>query len=147
TDFEPGIHYSQCQMQSGVTGINTIRIYSPIKQQTDQDPSGMFVRRWAPELESVPDEHLATPWEMPTMTQHMAGCVIGRDYPPPIVDHPTAYALARDRIFARRGAEAAKREARRVYLKHGSRRRPGERFSKRRPPDDRGGAADRIERS
>ena len=43
TDFETGIHYSQVQMQSGVTGINAIRIYSPIKQANDQDPDGNFI--------------------------------------------------------------------------------------------------------
>ena len=39
-DFEPGIHWPQMHMQSGVTGINTVRIYSPRKQALDQDPEG-----------------------------------------------------------------------------------------------------------
>ncbi|MEM7313178.1 MAG: FAD-binding domain-containing protein, partial [Planctomycetota bacterium] len=42
-DFEPGIHFSQFQMQSGTTGINALRIYSPIKQVVDQDPDGEFI--------------------------------------------------------------------------------------------------------
>ena len=50
TDYEPGIHYSQFQMQSGTTGINAIRIYNPIKQSRDQDPDAVFIKKWIPEL-------------------------------------------------------------------------------------------------
>ncbi|MFN8817491.1 MAG: deoxyribodipyrimidine photo-lyase/cryptochrome family protein [bacterium] len=123
-DFEPGIHFAQFQMQSGVTGINTVRIYSPSKQVSDQDPKGVFIRRWVPELEGVPDEFLANPEQMPALTQHMAGCVIGRDYPAPIVDHATAYREAQARIFARLGEPATRAAAAKVYQKHGSRKRP-----------------------
>ncbi len=128
-DYEPGIHYSQIQMQSGVTGINTVRIYSPIKQVKDQDPSGTFIRRWVPELMDVPDKHLAEPHKMNGMEQSLFGCQIGRDYPSPVVDHATASKRARDRIFEVRKTAEAKAEAKRVYLKHGSRRRPRQRRS------------------
>jgi deoxyribodipyrimidine photo-lyase len=123
-DYEPGIHYPQFQMQSGVTGINTVRIYSPAKQVLDHDPTGIFIRQYVPELVNVPDEFLADPHTMPLMTQHMARCVIGVDYPAPIVDHATAYAHAKAAIFARRGASATRAESRRVYAAHGSRKRP-----------------------
>ena len=126
-DFEAGIHYSQCQMQSGVTGINTVRIYSPVKQAIDQDPEGRFIRRWIPELADVPEEHIARPEEMPPLTQHMAGCLIGETYPAPIVDHETAYREAKRRIFDARGTSRARQEASRVYRKHGSRSRRTER--------------------
>ncbi len=125
-DFEAGIHYSQFQMQSGVTGINSIRIYSPVRQAEDQDPTGVFIRRWCPELEGVPDEHLARPERMPPLTQRMAGCVIGEDSPEPVVEHEAAMKAARTRIFERKGTAAARAAAREVYVRHGSRkgRRP-----------------------
>jgi len=126
-DYEPGIHYSQFQMQSGTTGINTIRIYSPAKQVLDNDPEGRFIRKYVPELAEVPDEFLAEPHLMPGLTQHMAGCVIGEHYPAPIVDHRTAYNAAKLAVFAARAKPAAKAEASRVYNKHGSRKRPNER--------------------
>ena len=123
-DYEPGIHYSQIQMQSGVTGINTVRIYSPIKQAQDQDPSGDFIRRWVPELADVPDKHLAEPHKMNSMGQTLFGCTMGTDYPLPIVDHAIATRQARERIFEVKKTQQAKDESKRVYQKHGSRRRP-----------------------
>ncbi len=123
-DYEPGIHYSQFQMQSGVTGINSIRIYSPAKQVTDQDPKGVFIRQWVPELEHVPDRYLPEPHTMPGLEQLEVGCVVGKDYPAPIVDHKTAYREAKDRIWSVRKTSAAKAEAKLVYEKHGSRKRP-----------------------
>jgi deoxyribodipyrimidine photo-lyase len=129
-DFEPGIHFPQFQMQSGVTGINTVRIYSPAKQVLDQDPEGVFLRRWLPELAEVPREHLAEPQRMPLSVQREARCIIGEHYPPPIVDHASAYQSARQRVYARK--RAARVESAAVYAKHGSRRRPGARGRKTR---------------
>ena len=122
-DYEPGIHFSQYQMQAGVTGINTVRIYSPIKQAKDQDPVGVFIRRWLPELAGVPDKHLAEPHKLPPMAQRSAGCVIGKDYPPPIVDHATAYREAKEKTYRRKGQKATREASRLVYAKHGSRKR------------------------
>ena len=123
-DYEAGIHFSQVQMQSGTTGINTLRIYSPIKQVRDQDPEGHFIRHWVPELRGVPLEHLAEPHRMPGLEQRMAGCVIGRDYPAPIVEHGPAYRRAKERMGAIRRRPDVRAEAQRVAQKHGSRRRP-----------------------
>ena len=124
-DYEPGIHYSQFQMQSGTTGINTVRIYSPIKQVLDHDPRGVFIRRYVPELAGVPDAFLAEPHRMGAAEQRRAGCRIGRDYPAPVVEHAEAYALAQQRMRALRRSPEARRESEAIVSKHGSRKRPG----------------------
>ncbi len=122
-DYEPGIHYSQIQMQSGVTGINTIRIYNPVKQAKDQDPQGIFVRRWIPALANVPDDYIFEPWKMPAVLQARAACEIGQDYPLPIVKHEAAARAAKARLWAVKHQTEVKSESKRVYLKHGSRKR------------------------
>ncbi len=123
-DFEPGIHFSQVQMQSGTTGINAIRIYSPIKQVLDQDPEGEFIKQYLPELEGVSKKFIAEPHKMPHDEQAKSGCVIGKDYPEPVVEHGKAYQSARQRIYARKRSAEAKENAKQVYQKHGSRRSP-----------------------
>jgi len=125
-DFEPGIHFSQFQMQSGTTGINAVRIYSPAKQAIDQDPQGIFIRRWIPELAGVPDAYLARPESMPEAIQARVGCRIGRDYPEPVVEFTRAYREARERLAVIRRAAGTRVEARRVFLRHGSRKGRGD---------------------
>lgn len=122
-DFEPGIHFSQVQMQSATTGINAVRIYSPAKQALDQDPAGLFIKLWVPELEGVPVSWLAEPHKMPVALQSASGCMIGKTYPAPIVDHSTAYREARAKIALLRRQPSARAEAKKVFLRHGSRKR------------------------
>lgn len=122
TDYEPGIHWSQVQMQSGTTGINTVRVYSPIKQTEEHDPEGTFIKHWVPELKNLPASYLAEPWETPEMEQLFAGCIIGKDYPAPIVDHKTAYKHAQETIRGYRKSDNAKKESDAIQHKHGSRR-------------------------
>ena len=123
-DYEPGIHFSQVQMQSGTTGINAVRIYSPIKQVKDQDPEGTFIRRWVPELKGVPDAHLAEPHKMTRDEQGQSGLWIGESYPEPLVEHLPAVRSAQSSIRERRRTPEARAEAERINAKHGSRRRP-----------------------
>jgi deoxyribodipyrimidine photo-lyase len=123
TDYEPGIHYPQVQMQSGVTGINIPRIYNPIKQGLDQDPQGAYVRRWLPELAGVPDAFLHTPWHLNASQQRAAGCRIGRDYPAPLLDHEQAAREARARYLAWRRQPHMGELAEAVLRQHGSRKR------------------------
>ncbi|WP_224823347.1 deoxyribodipyrimidine photo-lyase [Cognatishimia sp. MH4019] len=117
TDYEPGIHWSQSQMQSGTTGMNTVRIYNPVKQGHDQDPTGVFTRRWVPELNAVPGEFLQEPWRWDE-----AGSILGRGYPEPVVDVKAAAKVAREKVWAVRRGDAFRTEAAEVVRKHASRK-------------------------
>lgn len=130
-DYEPGIHWSQCQMQSGTTGINTIRIYNPLKQGLDHDAQGQFIRRWLPELRQVPAVYLHQPWTMDPATQQRVGCVLGESYPLPIVDWAAAAASARERIWGLREQEGFGAMADAIQHRHGSRRSGLKRSSSR----------------
>ncbi len=120
-DYEPGIHYSQHQMQSGTTGINIIRMYNPVKQARDQDPDGAFVRRWIPALAAVPQKFIFEPWTMPLMVQQEVNCVVGTDYPAPIIDLKIASQFARDQVWSVRDQQPFAGEAKAIYQKLGSR--------------------------
>ena len=117
TDYEPGIHWPQVQMQSGTTGINTVRIYNPVKQGYDQDPDGVFIRRWVPELATVPKVLVHEPWRWDG-----ASTVLGRSYPHPIVDHLAAAKEARQKVWAVRGNKTFRHKANAIQHKHGSRK-------------------------
>ena len=113
TDYEPGIHYSQIQMQAGTTGISALRIYSPIKQVLDQDPEGLFIRQWVPELTNVPDGFIAEPHRMPAPSSSSQAASLTAIIPPrlsiicqPIVPHKNA---CERRIWRQRTAARAPR--------------------------------------
>jgi deoxyribodipyrimidine photo-lyase len=120
-DFEPGIHWSQLQMQSGTTGINTTRVYNPLKQARDQDPQGVFVRRWLPAMRRVPDAWLFEPWRMPPEAQARCGVVVGRDIPVPVVDLDTALREAKARVHALRARPEVQAGEAAVVQRHASR--------------------------
>lgn len=113
-DYEPGIHWSQVQMQSGTTGINTMRVYNPVKQGHDQDPTGVFVRSYLPELTAVPDAFIHEPWLWENAS------ILA--YPAPIIDHLVAARAARDALHAIRQRAEHKLAAQKIAAKHGSRK-------------------------
>jgi deoxyribodipyrimidine photo-lyase len=124
SDYEPGIHFSQVQMQAGVTGINIPRMYSPLKQSQDQDPDGAFIRRWVPELAALPTPWIHQPWKLGGAQQARFGVRLDRDYPRPLVDHVQAAREARARLTAWRSTQPElSRLNREVLDRHGSRRR------------------------
>ena len=139
TDFEPGIHYSQFQMQSGVTGINTIRIYNPIKQSYDHDKSGRFIKKYVPELAPVPADWIHEPHRMSdTMRANYGLMCDGQEpaeetdkYPMPIVDNAKAIKQAKEKLARVRNQTEFKRLAAKVYQKLGSRNRPPQRTSRK----------------
>ncbi len=124
-DYEPGIHWSQLQMQSGTTGINTTRVYNPIKQAKDHDPKGIFVRRWLPYMRRVPDAWLFEPWRMPPEVQLQCGLRVGpgddADIPAPLVDLAEATRNAKAALHARRADPEVKAAKKAVIDKHASR--------------------------
>ncbi|MEM7023651.1 MAG: deoxyribodipyrimidine photo-lyase [Pseudomonadota bacterium] len=117
TDYEPGIHWPQMQMQSATTGINLPRIYNPIKQGRDFDADGAFIRQWVPELEGVPGMHLHEPWKWQGGQRQL-----GRRYPVPIVDERAARQQAQERIWLVRRQNGYREIADRIQAKHGSRK-------------------------
>lgn len=123
TDYEPGIHYSQLQMQSGVTGINAIRIYNPVKQSYDHDPDGAFIKKWVPELTDAPSAFVHEPWKMSRAMQQESGCIIGQDYPEPVVDHRAAVRAAREKMARIRKMQGFSDASKMVHAKLGSRKR------------------------
>jgi len=111
TDYEPGIHVAQLQMQSGVVGINTLRVYSPAKQMADHDPDARFIRRWIPELADVPVETILSHQANPTSA-----------YIQPLVNWSEATAAMKADYYAIRRSAVTKKLAEGVLDKHGSRK-------------------------
>jgi deoxyribodipyrimidine photo-lyase len=119
-DYEPGIHYPQFQMQAGTTGINTIRMYNPIKQSIEHDTKGVFIKAWVAELKNVHENFIHEPWKMTILEQELYGVKLGMEYPFPIVDIETAGSLARDKIWGHRNHPLVQAESKRIVLKHTS---------------------------
>jgi len=119
-DYEPGIHWNQCQMQSGTTSINTNRIYNPINQGKDHDPHGKFIKKWIPELKDIPLNFIHEPWLLSRFNKEKYEQI---NYIRPIIDIPNSTKNAKKKI-----QEITKKDrywdiSKEIYLKHGSRKR------------------------
>ena len=111
-------------MQSGTTGINTIRIYDPIKQGYDHDPHGEFVRTWVPELAHIPNKLVHEPWKLSPLDLQEYRCASQTPYPERVVIHSEAVRHAKEVVRNFRAKVETKISAKETLNRHGSRARP-----------------------
>lgn len=117
-DFEPGIHFPQLQMQAGETGINTIRIYNPIKNGLEHDSDAKFITKWVPELEQLPVRFRHEPYKLTTLEQKLYNFNLGVNYPKPIVNISSTRRKASDVIWNMRKDKDVIEESIRILNKH-----------------------------
>lgn len=103
-DFEPGIHYTQIQMHSSMAASPVLRLYNPVTQARELDPTGSFVRRWVPELRGIPDSWILQPWALPDSVRTRWGLDGEAGYAKPLIDFESANRLAKAEISALRSA-------------------------------------------
>ncbi len=117
-DFEPGIHYGQFQMQAGLTGINTVRVYNPTKNALDHDSEAIFIKKYVLELKELPAAFAIEPWKITALEQQLYNFNYGSDYPERIVDISETRKEALQKIYAQRKLATTQAESKRVLDTH-----------------------------
>jgi len=117
-DFEPGIHYPQLQMQAGVTGINMLRIYNPVKNGQEHDPKGLFIKKWIPELNALPETLVHTPWLITSFETSIYEFELGKNYPRPIIDLEKSRKYATSTLWPMSQSPVVRKEGKRILAKH-----------------------------
>jgi deoxyribodipyrimidine photo-lyase len=117
-DFEPGIHYAQFQMQAGFTATNTIRIYNPTKNGLEHDSEAKFIKKWVPELASLPIDLVIEPWKITPMEKMMYNFYPGENYLLPIVAIQATRAFALKQLYGKQKEAFTKKEKKRILDVH-----------------------------
>ena len=117
-DYEPGIHYPQFQMQAGTTGINTVRVYNPVKNSIQHDPQGIFIKTWLPELANLPLVFVHEPWKMTALDSEMYDFHLGKDYPFPIISLEEELKENKKKLWDAKKSDVVKIENLRILEMH-----------------------------
>mgnify|MGYP000011617479 FL=1 len=115
-DYEPGIHFTQFQMQAGVTGINSIRVYNPVKQSIEKDPDAIFLKKWIPELSSIDNAFIHEPWKLTEID--LIDKIIPEIYKKPIISAKLARTEVIKKLWSLRKNELVKEESKRLLSVH-----------------------------
>ena len=122
-DWEVGIHYGQFQMQSGLTGTNTLRIYNPTKGAHDHDPDALFIKQYVTELSHLPARYAIEPWLLDEELNEFRDFNYGKDYPRRIVDTTETRKQALSKIYGLRKSANVQSEKVRILAAHSMKRR------------------------